>query len=301
METDRLVGYGAITEDRDDYGVLPPKANQLMTRLRRIAQERAATDERLARHCTGALDRLRSFLLQVRRMDEHAEALRKSLKAVAAESRGDYTFQAAHQGDSACTDFESLLFHGKAALDRMTIFVAAAHNQRLDRFNALAKFLAQTAPQVPAVKALRPLLAECDAINGSLVDLGEGSLRSRVTHRSSLTEGVVSHFTILTRQRGRVLVLDCEAFGYGVLTQSRRLGVEVPFLVLNALKLYVDAPKPLTTGSFRRKHLPVVRVSDFATDDETKPYVHLVKIEPGGAVVRQQHVDPAMFRLARKI
>lgn len=111
----------------------------------------------------------------------------------------------------------------------------------------------------------------------------------------------MSHFNIVSRPRGRVLVLDCEAFGYGVLSLSRELAVEIPFLVLNTLKLYLDAGKPLAMGGFRQKHFPVACLSDFATDDKNQPLIHVAKIEPDGFTMTGRHVRREIFKLARRI
>lgn len=241
---DRLVGFAAFKEGRDDYGVLPTKPNQLLNRLRRIIGEQwsAGTDAPSVRNYTGTLDRLRSFLLQARRMRDHEAALVSFLRVQRAT--GGHTFQAVHAGDEACADFESLLFHGRAVLDRLTLLVAREHGQHLDRFSRLEKFLEGSVEKTARVKGVVDLLTACKSISGAVVDLeGRRSLRSRVIHRSSLSEGIASNFMVLALDGGRVLFLDCEAFGHGVLTLSRELAEEIPFLVLNTLKLYLGAGK----------------------------------------------------------
>lgn len=149
--TDELVGFAAIRDQRDDYGVLPTKPNQLLNKLRRIVGEQWSdgAEEAWVRGYTGTLDRLRAFLLQARRMREHESTL---ASAVRIQRRiAGHTFQAVHAGDEACADFESLLSHGRAALDRLTTLVATEHGQRLDRFSRLQTLLEGAVPKTPRV------------------------------------------------------------------------------------------------------------------------------------------------------
>ena len=108
----------------------------------------ASEADKLAK-ISGCLDRLNAFLLQVYRISKHAERLRRSDTMIAmlppeAEIQGDPNALQALESmpripgttgvrmEDCCADFESLIFHGSAALDRLSKYlINAAHFRKL--------------------------------------------------------------------------------------------------------------------------------------------------------------------------
>lgn len=293
------VDFVAIGEARDDYGVLPAKGHAAVHQLRDQIRIDNSTARRI-RDATGVLDRLRSFNLQVARCRDHEEKVRQQLLAMATEHPKDRV-TAVHAADELSTDFESMLFHGRAALDRVSLFLAREHSQNSDRFSKLQRVLENASSQDHRPRTLLELLGKCVGLRGTMTDLeDEKALRSRVAHRSSITEGVQTHLTI-HMWNGRCLVVDCEAFGRGVISTARALSYEIPYLVTNALRLYISGSKPISMSGFRVKEpFPVVVFQAALDPDEKGPTLEAYKLNKDGFTVQTSHIRPEILKLARR-
>lgn len=223
--------------------MLSPEPSALLEALRTLqAREYRAADaneQRRVLDAAGCLHRLEGFLFQLSRISGHANSLRAWPNDSARLPRPDPGMMLALSADEACYDFEGLLFQARAALDRLTWFVAGRHGQRCNRFTKLPAVLANFVQSDPRAEAALHVLGHIDAFDGVLVD-GEDSkaLRSVVAHYSSVAEGRQIAFTIHLIDDGRRLIFDCEALGRPLLATAERLGVQVPFLVLNLVAIY---------------------------------------------------------------
>jgi len=141
----------AARSAREDYGTLSDRPFELLERLRgMLGAEYSKVDEsrqRLLLDAAGCLDRLKAFCLQVRRVADHAQALTRSRLP---DQPDGSTPEPGHMillaADEACFDFESLLFHARAALDRVTLFISRRHGQSSDRFSKLQRTLRNFSP-----------------------------------------------------------------------------------------------------------------------------------------------------------
>jgi len=178
------VQYLALGGHERYVKVLPAHALAVLDHLNAaISQAWTAAGElgqprlRKAKAC---IDRLEAFCLQVTRLAEHARSLARCPvpEAYEREARQRLGLSGFPHGvtvmrvfDEACTDFESLLFHGRAALDVVTRFIASEHGQRNESFSDLRNLLTRNAPRddVRASAVLR-VLDEVPEIEGVLAD-----------------------------------------------------------------------------------------------------------------------------------
>ena len=285
----------------EDHAMLPEEpANQLKALQKSIWERWSAAEASQRGHLGGAaavLGRLNGFFLQVRRLSEHAEHLyTRMLPGVPDSEMLQPGMSAALAAEEVCTDFESLLFHSRAVLDRLALFVNRAHGGNSDKFDRLSRFLGDFEAGDSRAAEVRRLLEEGERLRGILTKIdGSGiSLRSLVTHRSSIAEGTTSAFTVQRLMDGRVLFFDCEALNYGVLATAHTLTSEVPFIVLNTLAIYL------------RDHAEVARLdrsayepswtnhaivfSDLIDKDEAGPLFSVYKMIPDGFTCITRHL-----------
>lgn len=275
----------------EDQGTLTQDARQFMVRIQQALNARLATDskDRLAREMQGCMDRLDSFLLQVSRLAAHADPTRWS---VGPES-GDITHFPAQlppksgmvfSAKDACTDFESLLFHGRAVLDRLTLFVSREYGENSSRFSKFRSTLVHRAQDDErAVNALA-IIDKCQSIEGVLADIAvDKSLRSIVAHRDSISAGTTVVFMIWRLVDGRFLAFDSEAHGYPIINTAATLAVDIPFLVLNTICLYGAVDSTVARRRFGGIwNRCLIVYSQYVTSEDTGLQVPSVKTIPDG-------------------
>jgi hypothetical protein len=294
--------------------VLPPHAVTALDQLN-VAISKAWTPagqpgQPLLRKAKACVDRLEAFCLQVARLAEHARSLarRPVPEEYEREARKRLGLSGFSRGmtvmrvlDEACTDFESLLFHGRAALDVVTRFIASEHNQRNESFSDLRNLLTRNAPRNDVrASAVRRVLDEAPEIEGVLADpLGEKSLRSKVAHYTSLQVGIRNAFTLTRLNDGRLLIFDCTALEYPVLATTRRLAQDVPFVVLSAVAVYLGEPISLThAGCEPAWRIPTVVFDEFVDETRTGPIFAVSAPTPDGFKLRREHLRPEVVRFA---
>lgn len=235
--------YQALAAARPGgFGMLSPEPAALLEALRALqAREFRGADASQQANvldAAGCLDRLEGFLFQLSRISGHARSLRSWPQSPAPVPAPEPGMMLVLSADEACYDFEGLLFQARAALDRLTWYVAARYGQRCNRFSRLAGVLANFIKSDPRAETTSRILAQVE-FDGVLVDAeGSKALRSIVAHYSSVAEGRQIAFTIHLIDKDRRLIFDCEALGRPLLATAERLGVEVPFIVLNVVAVY---------------------------------------------------------------
>lgn len=298
----------------EHYEALPPWAAAQLEQLRASLNKLwVASDEsgkpRL-RKAAACLDRLSACCLQVSRMAAHARTLeRRPLPANAARIAREQTAVGFERGmvivrtfDEACVDFESLLFHSRAALDVLTRFVAAEHGQVNELFSKLRNILTNVGQDARAATLLR-VLDEAQALKGVLTDPEDApvgkSLRSLVAHYTSLQVEIKGAFTVTRLPNGRLLIFDCSALGHPVLATARRLAQDVPFVVLSAVATYLGEPSPLNrSGCQPTWRNPTVVFDDFIDEMRRGPIFDVAAAIPDGFTYRREHLKPDVLRFA---
>lgn len=156
----------------------------------------------------GCLDKLQSGLLQCYRMRQHHDDLIKKAAEMAPANVGS----AAFLGDIACTDFESLLLQGRAALDRLSWFIADSFGQKCQSFRKLRNVVANFQKKSKEAGGITAIIDDSNSWFDSTfgkIDSPE-SLRDLVSHRHALTEGLQTCFGINHIGHRRAIIFDCE-------------------------------------------------------------------------------------------
>jgi hypothetical protein len=277
-----------------DHGVLSEAGRAywkcIVTKIGEAYDEADDSAKRALLSHAAVLNRLSGFLLQVRRMIDHKEGLRLAFQGDAPPSA-----QQAHlalAGIEAVTDFESLLFHGRAVLDHLTLVVARFHGQNTDRFSRITNLLPNFTAASNEARRFESVLSQATQLAGVLTDLEGRSLRSILTHRDTVSGGATIYFTVYLLDDGRLLIFDCEAFGYGVLETSNLLSCEVPFVILNGVAVYLGLEEGLSYDDCRPTwENPAVRFSEWL--DPTAGGLRfgvVVRMRPGGFEYRTEYL-----------
>ena len=303
MDGDRSQ-FIAIGAQRWDHETLRDRPNKLLARLHRSISQQwstAADDERSRlRALSGYLDGVEGFLFQCSRMRQHADGMVAS--ATASFSKlppGSHSPSMALSAITALTDFESLLFHGRALLDRLTALWTRPFGGGTDRFTKLSNVLSANAKADPQAHAMLRLLADAGDVAGLLTDPpeGRGSLRSLVVHKTASGQGVSNVFTLMGVGQRRVLLIDCRTYGHGVITSSHALNQRVAHIVLGGIALLLDE-KPLSLKAFTPAwENPAVLLDEYVRD--SGPLLTVVAVmNPDGMELRREHVDRRILERA---
>jgi hypothetical protein len=159
---------------------------------------------------------LQSFLYQTKRLAQHSKEL-CSLTPPPEQLLG-------HSGIEALTDFETLLYLGRSALDRLTFAIAKqTYGQECEKFDKLAKVLGNyEKKEKRAEHAINVIGLALPAFQGVLIDGKDGKtgLRSLLAHSRSTGESLTHVFTVHRSADGKVLRFDLELERNGVLNTS---------------------------------------------------------------------------------
>jgi hypothetical protein len=287
--------------------MLPKKVRSLhknlVAEINRALDENPSDDQkRFLGELLFCISRLNAVLLQISRIAIHAdvsnwkiESAIASIKELPPESAFAFT------ASEACTDFESLLFHCRALLDRITLVVSRQHKGNSDRFSRIKNILRQASAQDNRASKLLGLLKQTNTVNQVLTDLdGEKSLRSLVAHRSSIYEGISQSFTISRFKDRKFLAFDCESFGYPIVNTAHKLSLEIPFLILNAVAIYSGLHPALKIQEFTPQwDTQLVSYSDYIDSSKKGPLVCVAsKMTRNGAQLRNEYVLSKIFENA---
>lgn len=299
--------YKMIAASRQaGFGMLSPEP---LARLEQIRAQHAveyssadADRRRRLLDIAGCLHRLEGFLFQLSKVAAHAAVLQRWPFPAGVAVPGPIAgAMAALAADEACFDFEGLLFQARAALDRVTSFVARSHSQKCNRFTKLRQILINASRTDPRAQTMLNLLDTAHKFDGVLVDADDGAtaLRSVVAHYSSVPEGRHIAFTIHFITDDRQLIFDCEALGRPLLSTAETLGVHVPFLILNSVAVYTGM-SPLAMGAFTPMWSnPTVSFSEYRDDGPAGLRFTVANMLPNGVSVTTHSLKPEV--LARAI
>jgi hypothetical protein len=244
----------------------------------------------------GCLDRLKAFCLQVRRVASHARSLtRKRLPGQTDGSMAGPDSMMLLAADEACFDFESLLFHARAALDRVTLFVSHRRGQQSDRFSKLRRTLGNFASRDPCAQQMIAILGEAPQIRGLLTDEdGSRALRSLVAHRCSLPEGRQIAFTVHSLGGNRRLIFDCEALDRPLLASAQQLNRDVPFVLLNGVSIYMGLPALPREEFLPTWQNPTCVFSDCVDRSGQGPRFSVGSVNPDGFSIETRTLRPSV-------
>lgn len=284
------VNFLALAGGADDCGLLGENSRQRWTDIGKELALRWRRDEgqrALCARLSGCLDKLSASLLQIARLRDYHDSLLRTARHRPAPNCDYLALRAA----PACGDFEGLLLHGRACLDRLTWFVASRFGQQCNSFRRLANVLANFEKDPHAVALLgivRKVQHWTDAVYAK-IDAPD-ALRDMVGHREALTERMRTCFGVQWLNDQEVLLIDCEiqmselSDPIPILRTSADSAQYLAFTVLDCASLFLGSI-PLGLDQYRCQWSPV-----------TIPLSRYVVQEPDGAPL-----GPNAVRFARRM
>lgn len=233
----------------------------------------------------GCLEKLSTSLLQVHRIRGfHQDFIENALLNL-----GKGAAYAALRGDVACVDFESLLLQGRAALDRLTWFVAREYKQSGNSFRRISGILENFKSKSEQARSLLNIVLEgSPRTTGLLVKIeGGDSFRDFVAHKGATTEKMTNCLGITYLDNERAILLDCELDRFPLFRTSFEAVKYLSFTVLNTLAASIgQAQLPLSSYECNWRPQTAVLSEFVLLEPENRPHAenHL-------AVVKHMHPD----------
>lgn len=234
----RKVAYVAKKDDPPYFALLQPEALDLANRIENkiTACNQVQNKTFNAWAALGCYERFRGCIFLISRLAQHE----KKIRAMAPQSINEMR---AYRGAEVLIDFESLLFHGRGALDRVAFFISKQiYNQDCDKYSKLANVLGTFKINDCRASKLVKIITNANPIfEGIILDLpsGEKSLRSHLIHKSTASENTIAQFTLYCIAPQKRIAFDLILGDYPLFKSSQSLGKGLAFVVLNALSLYI--------------------------------------------------------------
>ena len=289
--------FAAVANDKTDFGVLSEKALsyfcELQNTISKTHQDGDDTKKRLMVSAQGCLERLEAFFVQSKRLSEH----NKSVCSQPAPPQGSMV---AFRDTTAIFDFETLLFHSRALLDRITFFITKQiYNQNCDRPNKIKNVLNNFIEKDGrASRSIQIVDEATPAFYGFIVDTENGvkSLRSHLIHKSTSGESTTCVFTIHSASENRVIRFDYEIKGYPIMGSAWELSKYIPFVALNLLGIYVGYDIAISL----HECMPIWNnnlkcFSQFIDESASGPTFSIIKMHPSGVEIKTRHLKQSVL------
>lgn len=289
--------FAAFANDKTDFGVLSEKAFKYFCELQNIIskthQHGDEAQKRLMVGAQGCLERLEAFLVQSNRLSEHN-------KSVCNQPSPPPGSMVAFRDTTAIFDFETLLFHSRALLDRITFFITKQiYNQNCDKpnkiKNALNNFIKKDGRASQAIQIIEEAMP---SFWGLIVDTENGakSLRSHLIHKSTSGENTTCAFTIHSAPENKVIRFDYEVKGYPIIGSAWELSKYIPFISLNLLGIYVGHD----IGIALNECIPIWQnnlkcFSQFIDASASGPTFSIIKMHPSGIEINTRHLKQGVL------
>jgi len=292
-----IYGFEASADGKENFGVLreaPFKFFcQLQNEISARHQQGDETQKRLMVGAQGCLERLEAFLVQSNRMSKHHESVCSQVSPPPGS-------MVAFRDTIAIFDFEALLFHARALLDRITFFITKQiYNQSCDKptkmRNVLSNFIKK---DVRARRAIQVIDEAMPSLCGLLVDNEDGakSLRSHLIHKSTSGENSTCAFTIHSAPGNKAIRFDFEIRGTPIIGSAWKLSKYIPFMALNLLGIYLS----LDAGVPRDECVPVWKnelkcFTEFIDGSACGPKFTMMKMYPSGVEINTRHLKESVL------
>jgi hypothetical protein len=287
----------AFADDESDFGVLGEAPFKYFWQLQRVIskahQQGDEAQKRLMVGAQGCLERLQAFLVQSNRMRLHHES-------VCSQPSPPPGSMVAFRKTIAVFDFEALLFHSRALLDRITFFITKQiYCQICDKPTKMRNVLTNFMKKDERVgRALQVIDEAMPSLYGLIVDTegGEKSLRSHLIHKSTSGENSTCAFTIHSAPGNRAIRFDFEVKGNPIIGSAWRLSQYVPFLALNLLGTYLS----LEGGVTLDQCTPIWKnelkcFTQFIDESESGLKFTMIKMNPSGVEINTRHLKEAVL------
>ena len=289
--------FKAIANDRTNFGVLSEEALNLFSQLQGIISKQHQfgddAQKRLMVGAQGCLERLEAFLVQSKRLSEHN-------KSVCSQPTPPPGTMAAFRDITAVFDFETLLFHSRALLDRITFFIARQiYNQNCDKLNKIKNVLnGFSGKDARASRAIQVIDETMPIFYGLIVDGQNGakSLRSHLIHKSTSGENTTCAFTIHSASGNDAVRFDYEISGYPIIGSAWELSKYIPFTALNLLGIYLEHDIGISVDECT----PIWRntlkcFSHFIDTSECGPKFSTIRMHPSGLEISTRHLRQSVL------
>jgi hypothetical protein len=289
--------FEAFASDKTNFGVLGENAFTYFCELQKIISETHqhgnVTQKRSMVGAQGCLERLEAFLVQSKRLSEHNQSV---FNHPAPPSGG----MAAFRDTTAIFDFETLLFHSKALLDRITFFIAKQiYNQNCDKPNKIKNVLNDFIEKDERASRAIQIIDEAMPIFCGLIVDAENevkSLRSHLIHKSTSGESTTCVFTIHSTPENKVIRFDYEIKGYPIIGSAWELSKYIPFISLNLLGIYVGYDIVIASNEC----IPIWKnnlkcFSHFIDESARGPRFSIIKMHPSGFEINTRHLKRSIL------
>ena len=323
------LAYSAPFGERFDSGVFSDQPYEFLKFIndelsKRINRKNSNEIEMLSK-LNGCMNRLKSFLFCSKRLMDHAiqitsypyelENLSKAAKVIQFVEKPDFSPPGELRIDSFETgaDFESMIFHGGATLDKLAQFVSQESQNPCNHYSQLEIKLREAQQNDIRAEHMFRAVNECKSLlTGILLGVpNKGALRNKLIHESSLFELTKMIFVIHWLEDGSVLRFDHEIFDYPLLGTTWSLTNVVTYLVMKAAALYLGRTAQgaifqefhhawqINRGLFTPKFdNPIIHFSKYKDPEGIGPIFSVGKTLTNGFTIDSYHIKQEVFHLA---
>ncbi len=211
----------------------------------------------------------------------------------------------AYADDEILFLFETILFHGRALLDRLTFYVSKQiYKQDCDVFNKLSNVIEGNSKEGEKrrEKALKLIKETILNIEGLLIDKNnQKSLRSSLMHRQTMGEMIRSTFVLSFLPNNRYFVFDHEiesnnGLSYPVIVSILNLSKYLTYLTLNLISVYLEYKEDLLLEKCNPLwENPYVHLSQYLSNSPTDLKISVIKMNPSGFNIRSFYCRPEIL------
>ncbi len=294
--------YIAVAPEKPDIRVLGDNAINYVIRLKKIIANKHYNGDNPQKNqmvsLNGCIERLIAFLFQSYRISQYALEIYK-------RTSPPPKVMSAFVHDKVLFDFESLLYHGRALLDRITFYLSKqVYNQDCDVFNKLSNVLKNFEHRDSRIPyALKLINESLPAFQGLLIDANNGrkSLRSRLIHKSTTGESTTCAFTIHTLSDGSIIRFDYELMEYPLVANAFTLTKYVSYFTLNIIGKYLEYNKNLKLEDCNPTwENRLIHFSSFVDPTSTGPKFSIVKMNPSGFSLKTNNLKQNIYDFVKK-
>ncbi|MBO6770803.1 MULTISPECIES: hypothetical protein [unclassified Thalassospira] len=206
------------------------------------------------------LEKYKSCLYYSKKIDGHL----KNIKSIDVPKDSFLSLSAVE----ACIDFESFLFHGRSALDKLCLQINREFDQNSDRYSKLVNVLGNFPNNEIASQLSKIILESNKHFNDLLIDgLPSGkSLRSLQMHRSSIGQSTKTNFCIHHHPKRGKIFFDHYFLDFPLINTTWNLTKWIGYLILGSLSLLLENKLDITPHHCRPKWVPdIIPISDYET------------------------------------
>ncbi|WP_028299042.1 hypothetical protein [Oceanospirillum beijerinckii] len=249
-----------------------------------------------------ALDYLRAFMYQVSKIKIHSDKIHSSVPA-------EPGTMICISGSDALTDFESLLYLARSALDKLTFAIAKrTYNQNCDKFNKLGNILKGRPKDQNAKDLVLVIEAVIESFRGTLINYPSTDSKDRSTGLRSLfahsraTEESLDHGFVCHRiDKRKALLLDLELDGHGLISVSHTLNKNITYLMLNCISIYSGYNKTITLSDCEPSWVnSFVCISKYESSSSSEQ-ITVVKPDRISFSIINKNIDPKIYKKAISI